>query len=110
MRDQGRLVEWFDDKGYGFIQPNDASKIACFLHCFAQGARLSAHWNIGLAGWGRAFRATGVPQTNKKQKIAQTEKCKRTTAKIKSQIYCYIFGFSPFGNKEWCCLSALRMP
>ena len=26
MRDQGRLVEWFDDKGYGFIQPNDAHK------------------------------------------------------------------------------------
>ncbi|MEK5789751.1 DUF1294 domain-containing protein, partial [Acinetobacter johnsonii] len=21
MRDQGRLVEWFDEKGYGFIQP-----------------------------------------------------------------------------------------
>jgi hypothetical protein len=27
MRDQGRLVEWFDDKGYGFIQPNDSIKI-----------------------------------------------------------------------------------
>ena len=26
MRDQGRLVEWLDDKGYGFIQPNDLSK------------------------------------------------------------------------------------
>ncbi|NLN57541.1 MAG: DUF1294 domain-containing protein, partial [Gammaproteobacteria bacterium] len=22
MRDQGRLVEWFDEQGYGFIQPN----------------------------------------------------------------------------------------
>lgn len=32
MRDQGRLVEWFDDKGYGFIQPNDASKKRVFLH------------------------------------------------------------------------------
>ncbi len=32
MRDQGRLVEWFDDKGYGFIQPNDASKICVSLH------------------------------------------------------------------------------
>ena len=32
MRDQGRLVEWFDDKGYGFIQPNDAHKQRVFLH------------------------------------------------------------------------------
>ncbi|MDQ8973113.1 MULTISPECIES: DUF1294 domain-containing protein [Acinetobacter] len=32
MRDQGRLIEWFDDKGYGFIQPNDDSKDRVFLH------------------------------------------------------------------------------
>jgi len=32
MRDQGRLVEWFDEKGYGFIQPNDDSKDRVFLH------------------------------------------------------------------------------
>lgn len=32
MRDQGRLVEWFDDKGYGFIQPEDSSKARVFLH------------------------------------------------------------------------------
>ncbi len=32
MRDQGRLVEWFDDKGYGFIQPNETSKERVFLH------------------------------------------------------------------------------
>lgn len=32
MRDQGRLVEWFDDKGYGFIQPNDSNKGRVFLH------------------------------------------------------------------------------
>ncbi len=32
MRDQGRLVEWFDDKGYGFIQPNDSTKDRVFLH------------------------------------------------------------------------------
>jgi imidazole glycerol-phosphate synthase subunit HisF len=32
MRDQGRLVEWFDEKGYGFIQPNDAGKERVFLH------------------------------------------------------------------------------
>lgn len=32
MRDQGRLVEWFDEKGYGFIQPEDLSKDRVFLH------------------------------------------------------------------------------
>ncbi len=32
MRDQGRLVEWFDDQGYGFIQPDDAAKARVFLH------------------------------------------------------------------------------
>ena len=32
MRDQGRLVEWFDDKGYGFIQPSDPAKDRVFLH------------------------------------------------------------------------------
>ena len=32
MRDQGRLIEWFDDKGYGFIQPNDLKKDRVFLH------------------------------------------------------------------------------
>ena len=32
MRDQGRLIEWFDEKGYGFIQPSDADKARVFLH------------------------------------------------------------------------------
>lgn len=32
MRDQGRLIEWFDDKGYGFIQPQDSTKDRVFLH------------------------------------------------------------------------------
>lgn len=32
MRYQGRLVEWFDEKGYGFIQPLDTSKPKVFLH------------------------------------------------------------------------------
>ncbi|MDQ8936099.1 DUF1294 domain-containing protein [Acinetobacter rudis] len=32
MRDQGRLVEWHDEKGYGFIQPNDRNKARVFLH------------------------------------------------------------------------------
>lgn len=32
MRDQGRLVEWLDEQGYGFIQPSDSSKERVFLH------------------------------------------------------------------------------
>ena len=32
MRDQGRLIQWFDEKGYGFIQPNDVDKDRVFLH------------------------------------------------------------------------------
>lgn len=32
MREQGRLIEWFDEKGYGFIQPLDAKKQKVFLH------------------------------------------------------------------------------
>ena len=32
MRDQGRLIEWFDEKGYGFIQPIDSEKDRVFLH------------------------------------------------------------------------------
>ena len=32
MQDQGRLVEWFDEKGYGFIQPNDPEKQRVFIH------------------------------------------------------------------------------
>lgn len=32
MRDSGKLVEWLDDQGYGFIQPNDISKSKVFLH------------------------------------------------------------------------------
>lgn len=32
IREQGRLIEWFDEKGYGFIQPLDAKKQKVFLH------------------------------------------------------------------------------
>ncbi len=47
MRDQGRLVEWFDEKGYGFIQPNDDSKDRVFLHIkdFAP-ARSSSYFRL----------------------------------------------------------------
>lgn len=51
MRDQGRLVEWFDEKGYGFIQPDDAEKervfcISKILHALDLGQLLAVHWNI----------------------------------------------------------------
>lgn len=76
MRDQGRLVEWFDDKGYGFIQPNDASKDRVFLHIkdFArQGPRpiigCALEYTILLDGDGR-FRAQQVMYL----KASQTQK------------------------------------
>lgn len=66
MRDQGRLVEWFDDKGYGFVQPNDASKDRVFLHIkdFArQGPRpilgCALEYVVQLDGNGR-YRAKQV--------------------------------------------------
>lgn len=52
MRDQGRLVEWFDEKGYGFIQPDDAEKERSlfayqrFCHAPDLGQLLVVHWNI----------------------------------------------------------------
>ncbi|MEB3754573.1 cold shock and DUF1294 domain-containing protein, partial [Acinetobacter sp. MD2(2019)] len=38
MRDQGHLVEWFDEQGYGFVQPQDTKKGKVFIHIkdFAQ--------------------------------------------------------------------------
>ena len=83
MRDQGRLVEWFDEKGYGFIQPNDTSKDRVFLHIkdFArQGPRpivgCALEYTVLLDGEGR-FRAQQVMYlksiTNTKN-IAKTEK------------------------------------
>ncbi|MGY5394978.1 DUF1294 domain-containing protein [Acinetobacter sp. NigerLNRRAM0016] len=66
MRDQGRLVEWFDDKGYGFIQPDDANKQRVFLHIkdFARpGPRpivgCALEYGVLLDGQGR-FRAQQV--------------------------------------------------
>ncbi|NNG99512.1 DUF1294 domain-containing protein [Acinetobacter sp. ANC 5414] len=76
MRDQGRLVEWFDEKGYGFIQPNDASKDRVFLHIkdFArQGPRpiigCALEYTVLLDGEGR-FRAQQVMYL----KASQTQK------------------------------------
>jgi uncharacterized membrane protein YsdA (DUF1294 family)/cold shock CspA family protein len=66
MRDQGRLVEWHDEKGYGFIQPNDKSKARVFLHIkdFSRsGPRpivgCALDYQVSIDGQGR-YRATQV--------------------------------------------------
>ena len=76
MRDQGRLVEWVDDKGYGFIQPNDSSKDRVFLHIkdFArQGPRpitgCALEYVVQLDGQGR-YKAKQVTYL----KASQTQK------------------------------------
>ena len=82
MRDQGRLVEWFDDKGYGFIQPNDASKDRVFLHIkdFAQrGPRpiegCALEYVVQLDGHGRyqAKQVTYLKASQTKKKSAQSK-------------------------------------
>ena len=87
MRDQGRLVEWFDDKGYGFIQPNDASKDRVFLHIkdFArQGPRpivgCALEYTVLLDGEGR-FRAQQVMYL----KASQTQKILPKPKNVKVQ-------------------------
>ncbi|MFY7003572.1 DUF1294 domain-containing protein [Acinetobacter pittii] len=84
MRDQGRLVEWFDEKGYGFIQPDDAKKERVFLHIkdFARpGPRpiigCALEYRVILDERGR-FRAQQVTylkasQTRKASKTAKAE-------------------------------------
>ncbi|NNG76155.1 DUF1294 domain-containing protein [Acinetobacter sp. ANC 4277] len=87
MRDQGRLVEWFDDKGYGFIQPNDTSKDRVFLHIkdFArQGPRpivgCALEYTVLLDGEGR-FRAQQVMYL----KASQTQKILPKPKNVKVQ-------------------------
>ena len=84
MRDQGRLVEWFDEKGYGFIQPNDDSKDRVFLHIkdFArQGPRpilgCALEYNVIVDAQGR-YRAQQVSYL----KASQTQKSR--TSKVSS--------------------------
>lgn len=88
MRDQGRLVEWFDEKGYGFIQPNDESKGRVFLHIkdFArpgprpiQGCALE--YIVQLDGQGR-YKAKQVTYL----KAAQTKKNKYAQKNNKNQV------------------------
>ncbi|WP_407306778.1 DUF1294 domain-containing protein [Acinetobacter sp.] len=87
MRDQGRLVEWFDEKGYGFIQPNDASKDRVFLHIkdFARpGPRpivgCALEYTVLLDGDGR-FRAQEVMYL----KASQTQKILPQPKKVNEQ-------------------------
>lgn len=87
MRDQGRLVEWFDDKGYGFIQPNDEAKGRVFLHIkdFAQkGPRpilgCALEYNVQVDANGR-YKATQVSYL----KASQTQKSSRSTPQNQSK-------------------------
>jgi len=84
MRDQGRLVEWNDEKGYGFIQPNDANKARVFLHIkdFSRpGPRpivgCALDYQVAIDGKGR-YRATQVLYL----KASQTQK--NTQPKVQS--------------------------
>lgn len=103
MRDQGRLVEWFDDKGYGFIQPNDSSKDRVFLHIkdFArQGPRpitgCALEYEVQLDGQGR-YKAKQViylkaSQTQKKsQQQSNLQKSKSATTLQPMQILCITY-------------------
>ncbi|TCB65488.1 DUF1294 domain-containing protein [Acinetobacter sp. ANC 4178] len=98
MRDQGRLVEWFDDKGYGFIQPNDTNKERVFLHIkdFARpGPRpivgCALEYIVLLDGQGR-FRAQQVTylkasQTGVKPKTKATPPQKHSVMQLACMAY-----------------------
>ena len=98
MRDQGRLVEWFDDKGYGFIQPNDTNKQRVFLHIkdFARpGPRpivgCALEYMVLLDGQGR-FRAQQVTylkasQTGQKPKAKPTPPQKHSVMQLAGMAY-----------------------
>lgn len=88
MRDQGRLIEWNDEKGYGFIQPNDAAKSRVFLHIkdFARpGPRpivgCALDYQVSVDGQGR-YRAGQVQYLKASQ--AQNNRS-NSTAQLKSQ-------------------------
>lgn len=98
MRDQGRLVEWFDDKGYGFIQPNETNKERVFLHIkdFARpGPRpivgCALEYIVLLDGQGR-FRAQQVTylkasQTGQKPKAKPTPPQKHSVMQLAGMAY-----------------------
>ena len=88
MRDQGRLVEWFDDKGYGFIQPEDGSKGRVFLHIkdfIRPGPRpiigCALEYLVQLDGQGR-YKAKQVTYLKASQTQKNTQKIQ---TKIKSE-------------------------
>ncbi|AXQ23752.1 DUF1294 domain-containing protein [Acinetobacter wuhouensis] len=103
MRDQGRLVEWLDDKGYGFIQPNDESKGRVFLHIkdFAQkGPRpivgCALEYVVQLDGQGR-YKAKQVTYLKASQTVSKsTRPAKKSNAQATSklqpmQILCVVY-------------------
>lgn len=108
MRDQGRLVEWFDEKGYGFIQPNDASKDRVFLHIkdFArQGPRpivgCALEYTVLLDGDGRyrAQQVTYLKASQTKKNVSKPKLSKQQAQKLKPmQIACigYILALAVF--------------
>ena len=108
MRDQGRLVEWFDEKGYGFIQPNDASKDRVFLHIkdFArQGPRpivgCALEYTVLLDGNGRyrAQQVTYLKASQTKKNVSKPKLSKQPAQKLKPmQIACvgYILALAVF--------------
>ena len=94
MRDQGRLVEWFDDQGYGFIQPNDASKGRVFLHIknFArQGPRpivgCALEYVVQLDGQGRykAIQVTYLKASQSQKKYQPNSVQPETVVSTKLQ-------------------------
>ena len=109
MRDQGRLVEWFDDKGYGFIQPNDNSKDRVFLHIkdFArQGPRplvgCALEYTVLLDSDGRfrAQQATYLKASQTQKLSTQPKKSNPVQPKLlPMQIACvgYILALLVFG-------------
>ena len=108
MRDQGRLVEWFDEKGNGFIQPNDASKDRVFLHIkdFArQGPRpivgCALEYTVLLDGDGRyrAQQVTYLKASQTKKNVSKPKLSKQPAQKLKPmQIACigYILALAVF--------------
>ncbi|ELW91029.1 MULTISPECIES: DUF1294 domain-containing protein [Acinetobacter] len=105
MRDQGRLVEWFDDKGYGFIQPNDGLKERVFLHIkdFAQkGPRpivgCALEYVVQLDGQGR-YKAKQVTYLKATQTVhAKTNRtsqnklnAQKTSSLQPMQIICIVY-------------------
>lgn len=113
MRDQGRLVEWFDDKGYGFIQPNDESKGRVFLHIkdFAQkgprpilGCALEYTVQVDADGRYKAIHVSYLKASQTQKSSRQTPRpLSKATQKIQPmQIVCIVYililaGLSIFG-------------